>query len=329
MVIRRIRRVLPIIILVVLGIGLTLNFGTGTLSAFGWGDVSLLCPLGALTSMLAGKTAVPRAVFALVLVVFVILVTGRAFCSWVCPVPVVQRLRNAFRPKARRSVPAADGTETKGFRPAVASGSWAESCASGSCGTERGCAACQKRLPRIDSRHIILGGTLLSAAVFGFPVFCLVCPIGLTFGTILLVIALFGHGDVTWSVVLIPLLLLVELVFFRKWCSHICPMGAFLSLVAKGNRTFHPVIDEKKCLETTKGAQCGRCTLSCEQGINLRDGSLGASRSECTRCLACIEACPVSAIGISALLRSSQTPQTPRATLLGSSCEPDEPDGCV
>lgn len=313
--IRNLRFVLPVAIIVLLGIGLMLNFGTGTLSAFGWGDLSLLCPLGALTSMLAGKTAVPRAVFALVLVVAVILVTGRAFCSWICPVPVVQKLRDAFKPKAKGAQPAggaekmketarmevagveeaADGTKT--VLPVAGS-----EAADSRCGTERGCAACKKRLGRVDSRHIILGGTLLSAAVFGFPVFCLICPVGLTFGTILLVIALFGHGDVTWSVVLIPALLLVEVVFFRKWCSHICPMGAFLSLVAKGNRTLHPVIDETKCLETTKGAQCGRCTLSCEQGINLRDGSLGASRSECTRCLACIEACPTKAISIAPAL---------------------------
>ena len=40
---------------------------------------------------------------------------------------------------------------------------------------------------KLDSRHYVLGGALLSTAVFGFPVFCLVCPIGLTFATVLVV----------------------------------------------------------------------------------------------------------------------------------------------
>ena len=307
MKLRTVRFILPAVILVALGVGLTLHFGTGTLSAFGWGDLSLLCPLGALTSLLAGKTAVPRAVFALVLVVAIVLITGRAFCSWICPVPLVQKLRDVFKPKNDESsdLPVLASAE----KTALAStGTAAQSACgtTGACGTARGCAACGKRLPRVDSRHLILGGTLLSAAIFGFPIFCLICPVGLTFGTILLVIALFGHGDVTWSVVLVPALLLIEVVFFRKWCSHICPMGAFLSLVAKGNKTLHPVIDRERCLETTKDAHCGRCTLSCEQGINLRDGQLGASRSECTRCLACVEACPAQAIKIEPLLRSKR-----------------------
>ena len=61
--------------------------------------------------------------------------------------------------------------------------------------------------PTLDSRHVILGGSLLSAAVFGFPVFCLICPIGLTFATIVLVMRLFAFGDVAWGVILVPALL--------------------------------------------------------------------------------------------------------------------------
>ena len=54
---------------------------------------------------------------------------------------------------------------------------------------------------KIDSRHGILAAALGSTLVFGFPVFCLVCPIGLTFATVLLVMRLFAFGDATWTVV--------------------------------------------------------------------------------------------------------------------------------
>lgn len=288
--VRKARTAVAAIIFVVLAAGLAFNFGTGTLSAFGWQDLSLLCPLGALTSMIAGKTLIPRALIALVMVVIIVLLVGRAFCSWVCPVPLVKKLRYAFSPK-KREVKELDANEREAKWQAA-------------CGTAKGCQACHQRLERVDSRHMVLGGAVLSAAVFGFPVFCLICPIGLAFGTVLLLIGLFGHGDVTWAVVAVPALLLIEVVFFRHWCGKICPLSAFLSLVGKGNRTLRPTIDKSKCLEATTDAHCGRCTLACEEGINLRDGKLGASASECTRCMSCAEACPAKAIKIAPLVRS-------------------------
>ncbi|MFQ9179527.1 MAG: hypothetical protein ACLR3C_06135 [Eggerthella lenta] len=106
---------------------------------------------------------------------------------------------------------------------------------------------------KLDSRHYVLGGALLSTAVFGFPVFCLVCPIGLTFATVLVVWRLFAAGDMTWSVVLIPLLLVVELVFLRKWCTRFCPLAGLMNLVSRFSKTWRPVIDESKCLESVNG----------------------------------------------------------------------------
>lgn len=309
MKVKTVRVAVAAVVFIALAVGLALNFGTGTLSAFGWRDLSLLCPLGALTSMIAGKTLIPRALIALVMVIVIVLLVGRAFCSWICPVPLVQKLRHAFTPKNQRPGQDSAASKAAGKDTVAAEGVLASTDASDAapgkrrtaCGTAKGCEACHKRLGRVDSRHVVLGGAVLSAAVFGFPVFCLVCPIGLAFGTVLLLIGLFGHGDVTWSVVLVPALLLIEVVFFRHWCGKICPMGAFLSLVSKGNRTLRPVIDKDKCLETTTGAHCGRCTLACEEGINLRNGSLGASVSECTRCLGCVEACPAKAIKVAPL----------------------------
>ncbi len=144
----------------------------------------------------------------------------------------------------------------------------------------------------------MLGSALLSAAIFGFPVFCLVCPIGLSFAFVFVLINLFGAGDVTLSVIAIPVLLLIEVVFFKKWCSHICPLSALMGLVGKLNRTFRPRIDNDKCLETSRGATCGRCADVCEERINPRHPELGTDWSECTRCRACVDVCPGKAITI-------------------------------
>ena len=79
--------------------------------------------------------------------------------------------------------------------PTAADGAYSHDCGS--------CSSCKGVRAKLDSRHYVLGGALLSTAVFGFPVFCLVCPIGLTFATVLVVWRLFAAGDMTWSVVLI------------------------------------------------------------------------------------------------------------------------------
>ena len=164
----------------------------------------------------------------------------------------------------------------------------------GNCGS---CSACKQQRQKLDSRHYVLGGALLSTAIFGFPVFCLVCPIGLTFATVLVFWRLFANADMTVAVVLIPLMLIIELVFLRKWCTRFCPMAGLMNLMSRFSRTFKPTIDDSKCLETSKGTPCSRCAMVCEAGINLRHPEYGErTLADCTRCHSCVDACPASAI---------------------------------
>ena len=114
--------------------------------------------------------------------------------------------------------------------------------------------------------------------------------------TIVLVMRLFAFGDVAWGVILVPALLLAEVVFFRKWCSTFCPISALMSLIGKANRTFVPQVNDAKCRETVEGASCEVCAAVCPQGINVRHPEAGMSFSECTKCRACVEACPTQAI---------------------------------
>ena len=249
----------------------------GTYSAFGWRDLALLCPLGALTTMLASKMLVPRALISLAVAIVVIILVGRAFCSWVCPVPLVSKIPKLFQK------PDSDKQKKKETEHAKAG------CDS--------CTTCAEKRSAIDSRHIILGSALLSALIFGFPVFCFICPIGLTIATVLLVVQLFAVGETTWTLLLVPTLLIVEVVFFRKWCSKICPLAAFMSLVSKFSIGFKPRIDKGKCIETARGKKCGICAKVCPERIDLRDlENSYTPLNECTNCFLCVEKCPTKAL---------------------------------
>ncbi len=295
---RTLRVIIPLAIIVVVGIGFAAHAGFGTLSDFGWQDISLICPMGALSTMLASKLLVPKALISLAVAAVAIILLGRVFCGWICPVPVVSKLREVF---ARRKP--AENVKPDDELSADEKAALKTSC-SGSCST------CAEKRGAVDSRHLVLGGGLLSAAIFGFPVFCLVCPIGLTFASVLLLIRAFGVGDVSWSLIAVPALLLVEVVFFRKWCSKFCPLSALMSLVGHANKTFKPSIDDSKCLETSKGRTCEVCSKVCNEGINPRRPQLGASQmNECTRCRECIEHCPAGAISMPFLAKKGMDPK--------------------
>lgn len=318
---QKLRIIIPLAILGVAGVAYAAHASVGTLSAIGWESFSLICPVGALGTMLASKMLVPRAVISIVLAVAAILLLGRAFCGWLCPVPVWSKLRGIFKKgdgKASKDASAADAAAAASASAAPLTAAEKRALKTSCAG---GCASCADRKPA-DSRHFILGGTLLSAAIFGFPVFCLVCPVGLSFAMVFLLIALFGGGDVTWSVLVVPVLILVEVVFFRKWCSHLCPISSLMSLVGRANRTFQPAIDDEKCLETAHGATCGRCAEVCEVAINPRHPELGTTFNECTRCRACADACPGHAISFPLIARKKAGAPALEPTPAGASGAP-------
>lgn len=335
---KNLRIVLPLALLALIAVGFATQGGIGTPSAFGWQDIALLCPLGALTTMLASKMLVPRAVISLVVVLALVLIVGRLFCAWLCPVPVVSKLRGLFGGKKSANeadgavdtpVTAADGAVieplTAEEKKALAAGCKGEG-AKGAKG-KGGCGSCAEKRQALTSRYFVLGGALASAAVFGFPVFCLVCPIGLTCAAVLLTMRMFGVGDVTWSLVVVLAVLVLEVVVFRRWCHTFCPVGALMSIVSKANRTFQPKIDAATCLETTKGAHCGRCAEVCPEGIDLRHLAASAPISECTRCRACSEVCPSGAISFSLIARKGDGSSGGGVRIVEADFTPSKKDG--
>lgn len=286
----KLRIIIPLAVLALALVCYAVGVCMGTVSALGWGDISLVCPLGALGTMIASKTLIPRGVVALIIAVALIVLFGRAFCAWVCPIPLVSKLRFMFS-RAHNDEELAKLAEKKAGKAKAGS---AQTCDGAAGALTEGAG----RKQPVDTRHFVLGGALLSTLVFGFPVFCLICPIGLVFATIFLVFNLFAFGDITWGVVAVPVLLALEVVFFRKWCHVFCPLGAFMSLVGKANKTFVPAVERAACVET-KGGACGKCARACGEKLNPRHPELSrAARSECTKCRSCLDVCPAHAISM-------------------------------
>lgn len=125
--------------------------------------------------------------------------------------------------------------------------------------------------------------------------FCLVCPVGLTFATIICLWRALQFGEATLSLLVFPAILVVEVVVLRRWCHNLCPLGALMSLIARGNKTFRATLDDKACLRL-QGVACGKCADACPEGIDLHDGALSTPRHECIKCGECRFACPVQAI---------------------------------
>ena len=307
---KKLRTLVALAIVAVVAVGFVTNVGIGTMSAPGIWDISILCPLGALGTMLASKMMVPRAVISLIVMVLLIVLFARAFCGWICPVPLVQKLRGLFAKKQ----PVERGDDAD---PAAAPLTKVEidalgvSCSKGS-KNGSGCASCaSKRGAALDARHFVLGGALASTFIFGFPVFCLVCPIGLTFATVLLVMRLFAFGDATWTVVAFPVIIALEVLLLPKWCQRFCPLGALLSLFSGLNRTFRPQMDAEKCLREGRGKACNLCEQACPEGINLHDVAAGETTlNDCSKCRACADVCPEHAITFP-LLPKKQAQATP------------------
>jgi ferredoxin-type protein NapH len=239
----------------------------GGLDSLSFGEIWATCPLGYLERALASRALLPQWWISVALVVLSVILLGRIFCAWVCPAGIVERVLGDKRGFKAKGEAAPKGANLASY-----------------------------------SSYAVLGGVLLSSFVFGFPVFCFFCPIGLGFGALYAVIRLFSPDPLSLELLLFPALLGVELWVLKKhWCRSLCPLGAFLSILSSLNRFLLPTFRKEKCL-TAKGINCRVCERACPEGIAVADIGRALSPNSCTKCLECYTKCPAGAIEI-ALLR--------------------------
>ena len=149
-----------------------------------------------------------------------------------------------------------------------------------------------------DRRTWVFFAVLVAALIAGLPLFCLVCPIGLTFGTVGSLWHLIVDKQMTASVLVFPAALAIELVLYRKWCLNLCPIAGLLGIFSQFATRFRPQVNTQICLRCTGSAACEACTIACPEHIDRHAPDAAQQLGQCSRCGECLRACPTASIDI-------------------------------
>ncbi len=204
-------------------------------------------PFVLLQTLFAGHLPEASAITgALIVLAFYLLVGGRVYCSWVCPVNIV-------------TDSAAWLQDRLGIKTSVV-------------------------LPR-NGRYWLVALVMVMALVSGTLAWELVNPVtvihrGLVFGM--------GMG---WMI-LLALFLFDLMVSRRGWCGHLCPLGAFYSLLSVKAPLRITAEAREKCDD------CMDCFAICPEPQIIRPalkGKIGETplilSNQCTNCGRCIDIC--------------------------------------
>jgi ferredoxin-type protein NapH len=200
-----------------------------------------------LQGLLAGETPEKLALIGVTIVVlFYLLVGGRTYCSWVCPVNLVTDAANWLRARL---------------------------------GLKGGA-----HLSR-TTRYWILGMTLLVAAITGTLAWEMVNPVSMLHRGLI-----FGLG-LAWAV-LLAIFLFDLFVMRHGWCGHLCPVGAFYSLIGKLSVMRVKLPQREACND------CMDCYAVCPEQQVIRPALEGIGGTppvilaeNCTNCGRCIDVC--------------------------------------
>jgi ferredoxin-type protein NapH len=200
-----------------------------------------------LQSLLTGQLPERLALIGVAIVaLFYLLVGGRTYCSFVCPVNMVTDFANWLRTRL-------------GIK--------------GSAHLSR------------TTRYWVLGMTLLAAAASGTIVWEMVNPVSMLHRGLF-----FGLGF-AWAVILA--VFLFDLFVMRHgWCGHLCPVGAFYSLIGKLSFLRVKLPAREACND------CMDCFAVCPEQQVIRPALKGIGgtppvilEENCTNCGRCIDVC--------------------------------------
>lgn len=220
----------------------------GNLSASLFFEVlPLTDPLLVLQTLATGHVPYRTALIgAAIVFVFYLMVGGRVFCSWVCPVNLVT-----------------DAAAWTRRRLGIKTG----------------------RVPDANTRYWFLLGILVVAALTGTLAWEWLNPVSLAHRALI-----FGMGGA--FAVIAGIFLYDLLVASRGWCGHLCPVGAFYSLLGR-TALFRVSAAQRRACD-----DCMDCFLVCPEPQVIRPALKQAGQThplilsgDCTNCGRCIDVC--------------------------------------
>lgn len=154
-----------------------------------------------------------------------------------------------------------------------------------------------KPLTYLKYAILLLAVVLLPAIVvndlgMGDPFFCkYICPQGVLEGAIPLAAVNEGIRSALGplfnrKLIILIVVVVLSILFYRPFCKWICPLGAFYALMNKVS-LLGIKVDEHKCVS------CGKCARVCKMDV---DVTKTPNHTECIRCGKCITSCPTDAI---------------------------------
>ena len=205
-------------------------------------------PYVLLQSFVAGHEVISTALIGAVIVtVFYLLIGGRVYCSWVCPINIITDAADWSRRRFNIKGGARFSDKT---------------------------------------RYWILLMTLVLAVVTSSIAWELVNPVSIVYRGII-----FGSG---FALLLAVSIFLFDLLISRKgWCGHLCPVGAFYSLLGHYSLLRISARKREKCDD------CMDCFMVCPEEQVIKPALKGESKGigpvimdmNCNNCGRCIDVC--------------------------------------
>lgn len=274
------------------------------------GTLCALCPVGFAEIGFASGSFPWELLPGVLILLGVVFLLGRVFCSWICPTSFIRNVFGGRKPRGLtgrtgectgcanvRSCADADAASDP---DAVEEGSREEKAANSEPRSVVANPNESRTRNSLIAQGIVLAVLLVASFIVHFPVFCLFCPIGLLFGTMFAVSRMFITWQPGWELIVFPVMLILEIFLLKRWCSAICPLGFFFGVMAKARSKIGILpkvkVNKRTCLH---GEGCEVCTTTCPEDICAATSDV-RDLEDCTLCLDCKEHCPAKAISIGA-----------------------------
>lgn len=269
----------------------------------------IMDPFGGLQVLLSGQVEhllLISTIIAILIFVILTVLLGNVFCSWGCPVGTII---DSFDKAIEKYFPNVEAKRNKRSQQRKESKQKEH-------GSHLECPLCPlHKINGVLSKGII-ASALVGSAIFKFPVFCAVCPIGIVSRGMIHFKSMMSITRIwmVWWLELLAVPVVATLLSLREkryWCKRLCPVGAFLGMVGSLNPFIKPRVNDDRCIMKGCPEDCKdshldiclfcrsmdaqKCEKVCPVDIDLvNHGSL----AKCTKCLECYIVCDYDAISI-------------------------------